>query len=171
MTDPRELIGRYCRDGDAVAFRAFYRSQAGRMWRFLLSRGCDRASADDLLSETFLKFIQSVCRDPRSPVALLYRIAINLHIDSHRRRSASPIDSSVDLQEFEAAAASDPDEHQHVRSLVQKLRESEQNLLLMRYWIGMTHKEIAQTLNMPEGTVRRQCAEILERLRQRWARE
>lgn len=171
MTDPRELIRRYCRDGDAAAFREFYRAQAGRLWRFLLSRGCDRASADDLLSEAFLRFIQSVCRDPRSPVALLYRIAINLHIDSHRRQRVSPIDNSVDPQAFEAVAASEPDEHQHVRALVQKLRESEQNLLLMRYWIGMTHKEIAQALNMPQGTVRRQCAEILERLRQRWARQ
>lgn len=171
MSDPRELIGRYCRDADAAAFRAFYRSQAGRLWRFLLARGCDRASADDLLSEAFLKFIQSVCRNPRSPVALLYRIAINLHIDSHRRRQASPIDTSVDPQAFETTAAPDPNEHQHVRALVQKLPESEQNLLLMRYWIGLTHKEIAQTLDMPQGTVRRQCAEILERLRQRWERQ
>lgn len=171
MSDPRELIERYCRDGDAAAFRAFYRAQASRLWRFLLARGCDHDSAYDLLSETFLKFIQAVCRDPRSPVALLYRIAINLHIDSYRRRQASPIDASVPTQEAEAMAGSEPDEHQYIRELLQDSPESEQNLLLMRYWIGLTHKEIAQALDMPEGTVRRQCAETLSKLRERWGRE
>jgi DNA-directed RNA polymerase specialized sigma24 family protein len=28
----------------------------------------------------------------------------------------------------------------------------EQNLLLLRYWIGLTHKEIAINLKLPEGT-------------------
>ena len=44
--------------------------------------------------------------------------------------------------------------------------ESEQNLLLLRYWIGLSHKEVAQALGLPEGTVRRQCAEALGRLRE-----
>ncbi len=66
---------------------------------------------------------------------------------------------------------SEPDEHQYVRALVRNAPESEQNLLLMRYWIGLTHKEIAQALDMPEGTVRRQCAEALSKLRERWGRE
>ncbi len=171
MSDPREWIGRYCRDGDAAAFRAFYRSQASRLWRFLIARGCDHDTAYDLLSEAFLKFIQTVCRDPHSPVALLYRIAINLHIDSYRRRQASPVDASVSAQDADAIAAPEPDEHRYIRTLVRNAPESEQKLLLMRYWIGLTHKEIAQALDLPEGTVRRQCAEVLSKLRERWGRE
>ena len=44
----------------------------------------------------------------------------------------------------------------------------EQNLLLLRYWIGLSHKEVAQAVGMPEGTVRRRCAEVLSRIRDRW---
>ena len=168
MADPREWIERYCQDGDHGAFRTFYRAQATRLWRFLMARGCDRDSAYDLLSEAFLKFIQSVCKDPSSPVAFLYRIAINLHIDSYRRRQASPIDAAVDADDAEPLADETPDEHTHVRTLVENLPENEQNLLLMRYWVGMTHKELAQTLDMPEGTVRRRCAETLKKIRDNW---
>lgn len=170
MTNPQQLLTKYCQEGDHAAFRTFYRSQANRLWRFLVGRGCDAESAYDLLSESFLKFIQAVCRDPRAPVGLLYRIAINLHIDSHRRRQASPI-NTVDAPEAHTPAASESEEHQHVRALVRNLQENEQNLLLMRYWIGLTHKEIAQALDMPEGTVRRQCAETLSKLRERWEQE
>ncbi len=172
MPGPREWIERYCRDGDHGAFRTFYRAHATRLWRFLIARGCDRDSAYDLLSEAFLKFIQSVCKDPSSPVAFLYRIAINLHIDSYRRRQASPIDATVDADDAEPPLADEePDEHTHVRTLVQNLPENEQNLLLMRYWVGMTHKEVAQVLDMPEGTVRRHCAETLQKVRDNWEQE
>ena len=171
MNDYQQLVRKYCQDGDHGAFRTFYRAHAIRLWRFLIARGCDRDSAYDLLSEAFLKFIQSVCKDPSSPVAFLYRIAINLHIDSYRRRQASPIDATVDADNAEPLADEEPDEHTHVRTLVQNLPENEQNLLLMRYWVGMTHKELAQVLDMPEGTVRRRCAETLKKVRDNWEQE
>jgi RNA polymerase sigma factor (sigma-70 family) len=49
---------------------------------------------------------------------------------------------------------------------VEKLPESEQNLVLMRYWIGLTHREIATISGLPEGTVRREVATILKKLKE-----
>lgn len=172
MDHARQLLQKYCRRGDISAFNTFYRSQADRLWRFLRARGCHEQDAYDLLAEAFLKFIQVVCRDLRSPVALLYRIAINLHIDNYRRQQASPLISD----EREAQARPDEpadarDEREFVRALLKTLPDGEQNLLLMRYWIGLTHKEIAGVLGLPAGTVRRQCAQAMKRLKQRWQEE
>jgi len=169
MSDAKQLLERYCRNGDRPAFNSFYRQQADRLWRYLRVRGCSEGSAYDLVSEAFLKFIQVVCKDLRAPVALLYRIAINLQIDDYRRRKASPVDYDNDVAAVEPAAASTDDDLQsYVRSLIKTLPEPEQNLLLLRYWIGLTHKEIATSLDIPEGTIRRQCAEALQKLKQRW---
>lgn len=172
MDEPLALIERYCREGDHGAFRSFYREQSHRLWRFLVARGCGRDDAYDLLSEAFLRFVQSVCKDPRSPVALLYRIAINLHIDSYRRQQTAAIDPHADPEaELDASTPHAADARYYVRALVRKLPEGEQNLLLMRYWLGLTHKEIAQALDLPEGTVRRRCTEVLGGLRERWGKE
>mgnify|MGYP001564140512 CR=1 FL=1 len=38
MRDPVELIRQFCRDGDAAAFREFYRTQSPRLWKFLVAR-------------------------------------------------------------------------------------------------------------------------------------
>lgn len=169
MSDPKQLLERYCRSSDQSAFNIFYRQQADRLWRFLRARGSTDDTAYDLLSESFLKFIQVVCKDLQYPVALLYRIAINLQIDDHRRRQVSPVDYD---NEADAQTPNDTIEASNiqswVRSLIKTLPESEQNLLLLRYWIGLTHKEIAINLEMPEGTVRRQCAGALQKLKQRW---
>ncbi len=168
LADVKQLIWQYCKKGDEEAFNCFYREQSAILWRFLIARGCDRELAYDLLAEAFTHFIQVICRDPSSPKALLYRIAINLHIDHLRKQR-----SRKEIQNPLAITGDDADLEQlvHVRQILATLQETEQNLLLMRYWVGMTYREIAQVLNKPEGTVRRQSAELLNSLQQHWGAE
>lgn len=169
MSDPKYLLEKYCRQSDQSAFSIFYRQHADRLWRFLRARGSTDDTAYDLLSETFSRFIQVVCKNLQYPVALLYRIAINLQIDDHRRRQSSPV---VYDNEADALVYEDPTVNGNlqtwVRLLIKRLPENEQNLLLLRYWIGLTHREIALNLGIPEGTVRRQCAEALNTLKRYW---
>ena len=169
MSDAKQLLKKYCKSDDHAAFNTFYRLQADRLWRFLRARGCGEDQAYDLLSESFLKFIQVVCKDLRSPLALLYRIAINLQIDAYRRHNISPVTSdnaAVDKHSINLEEATDIKDY--VRRLIKTLPENEQNLLLLRYWIGLSHKEISMSLDIPEGTIRRQCAEIMKKLKQQW---
>jgi len=165
--EARRLLESYCRDGNRKAFDLFYRRQSPRLWRFLRFRGVAEDAAYDLVAEAFLRFIQVICKDPRSPVALLYRIATNLNIDAWRRnRHEEPGADAAAIP-----AQSESEEQIFLRRLVSRLPESEQNLLLMRYWIGLTHREIAGITGEPAGTVRRRTAELLEELREMWAGE
>lgn len=163
MLDPTALIQRYCRDKDQAAFRGFYDQEAPQLWRFLIARGANEAGAYDLVSEAFTRFFQVVCKDSSSPRALLYRIAINLHIDQHRRAVVRD-HGEIDANHPDPAPAES--EQAAIRQLLDKLPAAEQNLLLMRYWIGLTHREIAAVTELPEGTVRREVASILKKLRE-----
>ena len=164
MSESDAFIRRYCRQCDQGAFRSFYQNEAERLWRFLLARGTDRELAYDLVAEAFLRFVQTVCRDPSHPVALLYRIALNLRVDHFRREQASPVSYGIAPADDAQTPAPDPDQLA-VRKALGSLYPDEQNLLLMRYWVGMTHAEIAKTLTLPEGTVRRQAAAALHKMR------
>lgn len=167
----RQWLQRYCSDGDQAAFERFYRRHSTRLWRFLCARGAGQDAAYDLLSEAFTRFIQVICQDLRAPLGLLYRIAINLQIDAWRRDRHGVLTAEA-AQAIEDPAATEPvDEHEYLRRLVSRLPDNEQNLLLMRYWIGLTHREIASILDVPEGTVRRRAAELLNELRQQWEDE
>ena len=160
------LVRRWCREGDEEAFAAFYRAEAPRLWKLLVARGADPETAYDLLAEAFLRLTRTACRDPSAPRALLYRIALNLLVD-HQRRQATARRLAPDPPE--AATGGDPAEHETLRRLVrERLDGDEQDIVLMRYWIGMTHREIAAALGLPEGTVRRKAAEALARLRAAW---
>jgi len=165
----KQLLEHYCKDADHTAFSKFYRSETQRLWQFLRNRGCSEDGAYDLLAEAFLKFIQVVCKDLRAPVALLYRIAINCHIDSYRRNKASPIDPvDIDIEQQADHKTEYQNQQDYVDSLIKTLPQDEQNLLFMRYRVGLTHKEIAAMMELPEGTVRRQCASIINKMKQQW---
>lgn len=165
MPDAGELIRRYCTKQDQAAFRRFYQHEAPRLWKFFVARGCDADTAYDLLSETLLRFIQTVCKNPAPPLPLLYRIALNLRIDQHRRAQHWPVHLEPEQVAAIPAPADDPYAGEAVRKAMQTLHGDEQNLLLMRYWIGLTHAEVAEAIGLPEGTVRRQAAAALQKLR------
>jgi RNA polymerase sigma-70 factor (ECF subfamily) len=165
MTDAGDLIRRYCEREDQAAFRDFYQHEAPRLWKYFIARGCDPDTAYDLLSESFLRFIQTVCKNPAAPLPLLYRIALNLRIDLHRRSQHWPATLNPEQLAAIPAADSDPLAGEAVLRAMRSLHGDEQNLLLMRYWIGLTHAEVAQAIGLPEGTVRRQAAAALHKLR------
>ena len=62
-----------------------------------------------------------VCNDLRAPVALLYRITINLHIDTYRRDKASPIDQiGIDIEQQSDHKTEYQDQQDYVDSLIKK---------------------------------------------------
>ena len=165
METPDDQIRRWCRDDDQVAFDRFYRVHAERLWRFLVARGVHPEGAYDVVADSFERFVKTVCKRPDAPVALLYRIALNAATDSWRRQrvrepgeAADPDQLGVDAGEAERLV--------EVDQLLADLDESEQNLLLLRYWVGMTHREVAQVVDLPEGSVRRRFAALIGRLQQ-----
>jgi RNA polymerase sigma-70 factor, ECF subfamily len=165
----KQLLEHYCKDADNTAFSKFYRVESPRLWQFLRNRGCNDEGAYDLLSEAFLKFIQVVCKDLRAPIALLYRIAINLHIDGYRRDKVSPIDQRyIDIEQQVDHKTEYQNQQNYIEDLIKDLPQDEQNLMFMRYRVGLTHKEIANMMEIPEGSVRRQCASVINKLKQQW---
>lgn len=166
MDNAQELIRAWCEGNDAVAFRRFYRHESQRLWRYLVARGADQEQAYDLVSEAFTRFIQTVCKDPVSPSAFLFRIAQNLLIDYFRRHGRKEIpldDSHLDL--IQLSSNQSQLEWADLMQAIKRLSRDEQNIVLLRYWLGMTYKELAGVIRRPEGTLRRQGATTLARLK------
>lgn len=85
--DPRQLMMSYC-DGDAQAFRDLYQLVAPRLVGYLIRMTRDRASADDLVQQTFLKVHRARGAYVRGadPVPWIYAIAHRTFIDDVRKK-------------------------------------------------------------------------------------
>jgi RNA polymerase sigma-70 factor (ECF subfamily) len=86
MAEARELMQRYC-DGDAGAFRELYALVAPRLLGYLVKMTRERALADDLLQQTFLKVHRARAAYVRGadPLPWIYSIAHRTFIDETRR--------------------------------------------------------------------------------------
>jgi RNA polymerase sigma-70 factor, ECF subfamily len=86
MSDVKDLMAQYC-DGDANAFRALYALVAPRLLGYLMKMTHQRAVAEDLLQQTFLKLHRARPAYVRGadPLPWIYSIAHRTFLDETRR--------------------------------------------------------------------------------------
>lgn len=140
---------------DEAAFREFYSETAPRL-RAYIRRACgDEALADDLLQETFYRFLRANLPplEQWQLKAYLYRTASSQLMDHWRRvkrerrwKANHLFDESESSQELN-------DEGKGMR-LFRQLKPREQALLWLAYVEGFDHREIALALQVSEKSVR-----------------
>ncbi len=142
------------------AFRVFYELTARPLRLYLGRVTGDDLLADDLLQETYYKFLRSNAAfetdDHRRHY--LFRIATNL-VRDHRRRPRVEIAASPAVQEAMAAPAGT---HSAERSAARidlsramaHLKPRERSLLWLAYAQGWSHEEIAGALGVKTASLK-----------------
>ncbi len=139
------------------AFRVFYDRTARQVWMYLARTTGEPRLADDLLQETYYRFLRAGASfqsdDHRRHY--LFRIATNLARD-HRRRPRievlSPDDAggvAVPIDQTERNAR----RIDLVRALEQ-MKPRERSLLWLAYAQGCSHQEIAQALGLKAASLK-----------------
>jgi RNA polymerase sigma-70 factor, ECF subfamily len=87
-----EAMGRYC-DGDAAAFQRLYTLLAPRVLAYLVGLLADRAAAEDVLQQAFMKVhnARSTYVRGANPIPWVYTIAHRTCLDEIRKRNRSRV--------------------------------------------------------------------------------
>jgi RNA polymerase sigma-70 factor (ECF subfamily) len=150
------------------AFRVFYETTARPVWLYLVRMSGDRRLADDLLQETYYRFlrVKASFESDDHRRHYLFRIATNL-VRDHRRRPR--LDSApLGLREERAAPdAVDPSERAarpiDLARAMDRLKPRERSLLWLAYAQGCSHEEIAARLGVKTASMKA----LLHRARRR----
>jgi RNA polymerase sigma-70 factor (ECF subfamily) len=167
LTD-RDLVDR-ARQGDAGAFGQLVRRHQQRIHRLAVHMLRDRAEAEDVTQETFIRAYQALSRfDGRSePYTWFYRITINLSLNTIRARKTSRTGGSADdprldavLVEKRPSALADPPGDAQRKQLYEALCEGVDALsdtlrttLILVCIDGRSHEDAYAILGAPEGTI------------------
>ena len=157
-------------DPDA-AIRQLY-SQYAPTLRGYVERFCpDRASADDIVQETFIRawrHLPELRTDDRMIRPWLFRVARNLLTDANRAARARPRIVPVEPTR-EAGTDSGLDEvldRQLLSAAFRHLSPAHQSVLLETFYRGGTTAAVARELGIPHGTARSRLHYALDALRQ-----
>jgi RNA polymerase sigma-70 factor (ECF subfamily) len=174
-----EQLMRRFQAGDAPAFETLVRRHRTPVFSFLLRLTGDRARAEDLCQEAFLRVVRGAAEwTPRARFQTwLYAIARNQAVDEARRqafRRADPLDAAP----LAATAADGPGPDRGAESALLRpkleaalagLPEEQREVFLLREYAGLRFHEIASVTGVPENTVKSRMRYALEGLRERLA--
>ena len=143
-----------------------------RIARYAFVRIGNTADAEDIASEVFLKALDSIDRyqDRGLPMqAWLFKIAHNLVVDYLRNKSKK---STLPLDTIEIAGETDPAEKaeinlemERVHTAMQSLTEEQREVVRLRFFGGLSSREVGELLNKNDGAVREMQRAAMEKLR------
>ena len=146
-------------DMDNDAFAGFYERSARPLWAYLARTSGDPALADDLLQESYIRFLSAAPRAAQidGEVAArryLFRIATNLLRDHWRRPRHSAIED-VPQEAFQSPDRSgESDTRAILGPALLQLRPRERQLLWLAYAEGYSHHEIASITGLASASIR-----------------
>jgi RNA polymerase sigma-70 factor, ECF subfamily len=108
-------------------------------------------AAEDAAQEAVLRAWrqQATCRDPADPGPWLRRIATNEALRIVARGKELP-----EAQDGALEPGPETSQALFVRDLVTRLEPADRRLLYLQYWADVPVRDIAQRLQIPEGTVK-----------------
>jgi len=162
--DDEKIIARFLETGDGAMFAALVERYQDRVFRLVVSvlGPGSAADAEEACQEVFLRVYRKA-RQFTGEAAFgtwLYRIAYNLAIDWRRRARFRLPHVSID-EVPGLAGASDPlgdvltkEKKEQVARALEGLPDLYRSVVYMHYWLDRPVGEIAELLNIPEGTVK-----------------
>ncbi len=161
MTRIIEAAHRY----EQWAFEEIYNRYADKLFRFLLLRVGSRPEAEDLVAEAFVRILHRIDTFQGKTVASfsawIYRVARNLLVDHYRHRAKRET-TSLDARYYKLVDTNSEPHKKTVESQANKelydaianLTPDQQQVVVFKFFEGMSNAEIARILGKTEGAVK-----------------
>ena len=128
----------------------------------------DLASAEDVVQDAFTAFAarESRLRDPGAALGYLRVSVVNKSRSAlRRRRTARGYTPPHEVEpDGPAARAVLSEEHREVLTALDQLPPRQREVLVLRYWSGLSEVEIASALDISRGTVKSTASRALAAL-------
>jgi RNA polymerase sigma-70 factor (ECF subfamily) len=158
-----DLLSLIARERSEEAFRQLFERYSGRVRMYMIRKGADPATAEELAQETLLtvwRKAELYSSEKGSLSTWIFTIARNLRIDRVRREVAwqELSDTIVETLPSEDMApdeaASDRQREMRVQAVLHGLSPEQRQVVELAYIEGLSHSDIAVRLSLPLGTVK-----------------
>ncbi len=168
MPSDEELMQQVA-EGDMDAFGELARRHQGSAWRIAYHYVGDRAEAEDLAQEAFLKILDAASsyRPTARFSTYLYRVIANLCIDYHRKKRPDypgempPRESRVGAPDERLSSA---ERGRAIQQALEELPDRQRMATVLRYFENLSLAQIADTMDTTYKAVEHLLARARESL-------
>lgn len=143
------------------AWAEIYDQHYAKIYDYCYLRTGDRTAAEDLASEVFVEALRGIRRYQYRGIPLsawLYRIARNLTADYLRRknrRATVSLREEADHPQLQTPSEAEASAlRQDVHEAIQQLTDDQQQVIILRFFQGLSHEETAAIMGRRSGAVR-----------------
>ncbi|OBW60177.1 RNA polymerase sigma factor [Solibacillus sp. FSL W7-1472] len=162
---------------DSHLLLELYKKQAKMIYYYLKKNGCSHEDAEDIVQESYTKFIAYSSGVP-SDKALSYIFTISMNeLKKLLRKQGKKRFISIDDDNFWNNFANDQDTEMSVLTIemnheiafvLNHIQEIFKQLLLLKYELELSYKEIALLLGIKEETVRTYLFRARKEFQKKW---
>ena len=164
---------RHAANGDAAAWESLMATHQEAVFRLAYLLLGDPDEAEDVAQESFLRAWRHLASFDLARPLRPWLLSIGANLARNRRRSAGRYFAAL-TRAWRDEPVSEGIEEQSSRSVqatelwkaVQKMNILDQQIVYLRYFLDLPVAETAQTLQIPEGTVKSRLSRALEKLRE-----
>jgi len=158
---------------DRSAFEAIYHETRHAVYAMALGVVKDRFLAEDIMQVTYMKMVENIHAYDKGKkfINWLLTIAKNEALDTlRRRRQETAVDGSANEDLF-LGRDMEEEKRIEIEELMKLLSETEKTIVLLKTVADLRHKDIAEILGMPLGTVIWKYNKALKAMRREGRRE
>jgi RNA polymerase sigma-70 factor (ECF subfamily) len=141
---------------DDEAFAGFYERSARSLWAYLARTSGDPALAEDLMQESYVRFLCATRREEGEVAArrYLFQIGTNLLRDHWRRPRTASIEEIPEDFFARSGGAAQADSQMMLGPAMAQMRPRDRQLLWLAHAEGYSHREIAEVTGLGSASVR-----------------
>lgn len=167
---PLERVVERARSGEVGAFEVLYRETSPRIYALCVRLSGDRAAADGLLQEIFVRAWQRLdqFRGESRFTTWLHRLAVNVILEERRRRTRREDREKAwgGAEEQLAPPSARAHAAMDLERAISSLPERARTVFVLAAIEGYRHEEIAEVMNVSVGTSKAQLHRAKQLLRE-----
>lgn len=154
MPDYRNLIRRTL-EHDETAFEALYQATKYAVYSIIYAIVKDKDETEDLMQDTYLKMVKALPSYDYSSqfTTWLLTIAKRTAIDHYRKERRVVRIEDSDVAGIPDAKGDRTEHRMEAERFLKMLSDEERQIVLLKIVDRKTHREIAQVLDKPAGTI------------------
>lgn len=148
--------------------------EAEIVFKYLIKIGATKEDAEDIVQEAIMKTIECLSQINAEKLrAWLFKVALHRYYTLYNKKKTLTFLTDEEIRQFQSAINIEEqlilgEQNVNLREALQKLPQNFQQLLVMKYFMELSYKDMAAILEVSENHIRTYLQRARKALRKQW---